>query len=67
MRSGYIYIYDGIIVVSGVSGYYWPTLASLKRWNGSDALSARYFKLDMSIVYTSGGPMDRWYGFPLRA
>lgn len=66
MRSGYVAINNGYLWSTGVFGYMWSSVSSSEHRTGANTLSAYYFGITDVNIFPSGGPYDRWLGFPLR-
>ena len=65
MRSGDIHINDGRSRLIGIGGYWWSSMSSSRYYSGGIVPSA--YKMDVYSIATvpSGGPVTRWYGYPL--
>ena len=66
MRSGYIHISTGRLIVAGQNGYDWSSRASSKRNDGAAIPSGYNLNFNATGVNPSNGPNERWHGFPLR-
>ena len=66
VRSGYANISMGYLRHTGYAGYNLSTSASSKHYN---SIKPSTYNLDFNMpdAYSSGGPTDRFFGFPLRA
>ena len=66
VRSGRIFPSLGFLGFAGLSGFYWSSMGL--NYTGSDdwGANAHAFNLDQSNIYSSGGPIFRWHGTPVR-
>ena len=64
VRSGNIGTSIGHLGSAGAYGYGWSSMAMTNVW-GVAELGAYYLGFDTADVYSSRGPTNRWYGFPL--
>ena len=64
MRSGDIALTNttGVLKNASISGYNWPSRAV----DYATSANAYYLVFNASEVFSSGGPTDRHYAFPLR-
>ncbi len=60
MRSGYIYLYGGIIRDAAQVGYDWASRSY------TDTIRSYYLGFDTIINVSGSGNGGRFYGFPLR-
>ena len=69
VRSGYISLsgHDGATFwYAGQWGYDSTSRATTVRYDNANISSSYYFNFNSINTYSSGGPNDRWYAFPLR-
>ncbi len=61
VRSGYVYLPNtaGTLRYAGINADYWSSRAEA-------ATTAYYLSFNATAVGPSGGPHNRWHGFPLR-
>ncbi len=64
VRSGDIALTNttGVLKNASISGYNWPSRAV----DYATSANAYYLVFNASEVFSSGGPTDRYYAFPLR-
>ena len=65
VRSGYVHIGASILKTAGYGSHYWLSLAASTIW-GEAGLGAYYLGFNMTEVFPSHGPANRWVSFPLR-
>ncbi len=65
VRSGNVHLNNGSLRDSGRTGYDWSRSA-VAYGVGTWAANAYYLAFDLSTVYPSYGPDNRYYGFPVR-
>ncbi len=68
VRSGWIplSVTAGTFRLAGSAGLWWSSLASSTRADGAAIPSAYYLGFNTTDVSPSGGPDNRYTGFPLR-
>ena len=66
VRSGYIRISSGRLGSAGFDSDALSSMASNRRVDGATELSNYRLALNSKVVYSAGGPYDRWFGIPLR-
>ena len=66
VRSGNLSPHDGKSWHAGQGGLYWSWRGSSTRYDGTAIPSAYYLEFNVTGVYPSRGPLERWHGFPLR-
>ena len=66
VRSGFVARDDGSARHLGLNGYNWSTTTSPVYNNGSAGLTGYVLYFNANDVYPSGGPSNRWVGFPIR-
>jgi len=66
VRSGYIHPGDGTFRVAGIDGDGWSSRGSSTRYDGAAIPSGYVLGFNVSAVYPSGGPLERWHGASLR-
>lgn len=64
MRSGSVHINDGLLWNIGISCTIWP--ATGVNLTSSTMAKSYAFEILDTVVRPSGGPANRWNGFPLR-
>ena len=56
----------GTLGYAGIYGYEWSSRGSSTRYDGVTTPSAYYLDFNATGVHPSGGPTNRFVGFPLR-
>ena len=59
-------IYVGYLWYASEHSYNWSQTSTAKRYDATITASAYGLIFDTIATYTSGGPRDRWFSYPLR-